>query len=144
MSADEAVSSGTGAHLVVLSRGEALRLLASVSLGRVGFTQQALPAIRPVNHLVDRGVVVIRTHSGSALLNHSLRSEVVAYEADDIDPATHTGWSVVVTGVATRVTDAEELARYQRLLTPWSGAAAGDVVRIEPELVTGYRLTTTP
>jgi nitroimidazol reductase NimA-like FMN-containing flavoprotein (pyridoxamine 5'-phosphate oxidase superfamily) len=130
--------------MVELSRGEALQLLASVSLGRVGFTQQALPAIRPVNHLVDQGVVVIRTHSGSALLNHSLRSEVVAYEADDIDATMHTGWSVVVTGVATRVTDSDELARYRRLLTPWSGAVMGDVVRIEPELVTGYRLVATP
>ncbi|MEU9190213.1 pyridoxamine 5'-phosphate oxidase family protein [Streptomyces sp. NPDC048484] len=130
--------------MVELSRGEALQLLASVSLGRVGFTQQALPAIRPVNHLVDQGIVVIRTHSGSALLNHSLRSEVVAYEADDIDATLHTGWSVVVTGVATRVTDSDELARYGRLLTPWSGAVMGDVVRIEPELVTGYRLVPTP
>ncbi|MDQ0779917.1 nitroimidazol reductase NimA-like FMN-containing flavoprotein (pyridoxamine 5'-phosphate oxidase superfamily) [Streptomyces aurantiacus] len=144
MSADEVMRPGAGTRMVELSRGEALHLLASVSLGRVGFTEQALPAIRPVNHLVDQGAVVIRTHSGSALLKHSMRSEVVAYEADDIDPTTRTGWSVVVTGVATRVTDSEELARYQRLLTPWSGAAMGDVVRIEPELVTAYRLVSTP
>ncbi|MFD8141548.1 pyridoxamine 5'-phosphate oxidase family protein [Streptomyces sp. NPDC059708] len=36
-----------------LDRAEALRLLATVSLGRVVFTHRALPAVRPVNHLVD-------------------------------------------------------------------------------------------
>jgi hypothetical protein len=43
-----------------LDRGEAMRLLASV-YGRVVFTQNALPAIRPMNHLVDEGRVIIRT-----------------------------------------------------------------------------------
>jgi hypothetical protein len=30
-----------------------MRLLETVSLGRVAFTARALPAIRPVSHLVD-------------------------------------------------------------------------------------------
>ena len=65
---------------------------------------------------------------------------MVAYEADEIDPATRTGWSVVVTGTATRVADPAELARYQRLLTPWIDAAMRQLVRIRPEIVSGYRL----
>ncbi|MGX4688404.1 pyridoxamine 5'-phosphate oxidase family protein [Streptomyces sp. JNUCC 63] len=140
MSTDRSVDTRAVVHLVEVSRKEALELLASVSLGRVGFTEQALPVIRPVNHLVDAGAVIMRTHPGSALLSHSLNSEVVAYEADDIDRVTHTGWSVVVTGVATRVTAPEELARYRRLLVPWIGTEMVHVVRIVPELVTGYRL----
>lgn len=36
-----------------LDRSEALRLLGTVPLGRVVFTHQALPAIRPVNHVVE-------------------------------------------------------------------------------------------
>lgn len=99
------------AHMVVLSREEALKLLGTVPLGRVAFTDQALPAIRPVNHIVAEGDIIVRTHGGSALLGHALQSEVVAYEADEIDPATRTGWSVVATGTATRVADAAELAR---------------------------------
>jgi len=136
------VPSGTGpsAHLVELSRDAALKLLGTVQLGRVSFTDQALPAIRPVNHIVDEGDIVVRTHGGSALLGRALLSEVVAYEADEIDPATRTGWSVVVTGTATRVADAAELARYRRLLTPWIDAEMGQVVRIRPEIVSGYRL----
>ena len=40
-----------------LERAEAMRLLASIGYGRVVFTLNALPAIRPVNHLVDDGRV---------------------------------------------------------------------------------------
>ncbi|KUL24688.1 hypothetical protein ADL12_36420 [Streptomyces regalis] len=126
--------------MVELSRVEALDLLGTVQLGRVAFTDQALPAIRPVNHLVVEGDIIVRTHGGSALLGRALLSEVVAYEADEIDPVTRTGWSVLVTGTATRVADAAELARYQGLLTPWIEAEMGQVVRIRPEIVSGYRL----
>jgi len=48
-----------------LTRDEALRRLASVSVGRLVFTIAGLPAIRPVNHLVDDGAVVVRSDLGS-------------------------------------------------------------------------------
>lgn len=89
---------------------------------------------------MNKGDIIVRTHGGSELLGHALLSEVVAYEADEIDLETRTGWSVVVTGTATRVTDAQELARYQKQLTPWIDARMEQVVRIRPEIVSGYRL----
>ncbi|WP_369240902.1 pyridoxamine 5'-phosphate oxidase family protein [Streptomyces sp. R21] len=128
------------ARLVELSRYEALKLLGSAPLGRVAFTDRALPAIRPVNHVMDGDTIVIRTHSGSALLKRTLDTEVVAYEADLLDPAARTGWSVVVTGIATRVSDPADLARYQAMLVPWVDAEMGHVVRIQPDIVSGYRL----
>lgn len=48
-------------EVVELDRDEAMRLLASVDHGRVVFTRAALPAIRPVNHLVVDGRVIVRT-----------------------------------------------------------------------------------
>ncbi|MGW3497323.1 pyridoxamine 5'-phosphate oxidase family protein [Streptomyces sp. NPDC001020] len=136
---------GASTHMVELDRDEALKLLGTVQMGRVAFTDQALPAIRPVNHVVGGdGTIVIRTHTGSTLLGHSLASEVVAYEADRIDPVTRTGWSVVVTGVASRVTAPDDVAHYRRLLVPWVNAEMAHVVRIVPELVTGYRLCAEP
>jgi len=36
-----------------------------VSVGRLVFTIAGLPAIRPVNHLVDDGAVVVRSDLGS-------------------------------------------------------------------------------
>ncbi|MGW0882280.1 pyridoxamine 5'-phosphate oxidase family protein [Streptomyces sp. NPDC002671] len=134
-------SSPAVARMVELGREESLRLLASVSMGRVGFTRQALPVIRPVNHLVTGdGDVVIRTHAGAALLTSASASEVVVYEADRIDEGSHTGWSVMVTGTASRVTDPPTLSRYHAELTPWVSRDMEYVVRIKAELVTGYRL----
>lgn len=130
---------------VELGGDEALRLLGSVSLGRIVFTRNALPAIRPVNHVLVDGDIVIRTHGDAALTRYTRQNEgegaVVAYEADDIDPATHLGWSVVVTGYARLVTDPRELARYQSLLRPWGSQRMDHAVRISPDLVTGVRLT---
>lgn len=128
----------TPRRLVELTRQESLRLLASVSFGRIVFTRDALPAIRPVNHIIDHGAIIIRTHLGSALL--SAIGIVVAYEADDIDPHEHVGWSVIVTGLATRVVNDDEMARYERLLRPWVNGQRNEIIRIRPELVTGFRL----
>ncbi|WP_406376955.1 pyridoxamine 5'-phosphate oxidase family protein [Streptomyces sp. NBC_00647] len=130
---------------VELDGGEALRLLGSVSLGRIVFTRHALPAIRPVNHVLVDGDIVIRTHGDAALTRYTRQYEgegaVVAYEADDIDPDTHLGWSVVVTGYARLVTDPRELARYRTLLRPWVSRRMDHTVRISPDLITGVRLT---
>jgi hypothetical protein len=66
-----------------LTRAEALQLLASVPVGRLVFTHQALPAIRPVNHLVEGDKVVIGLTAGSAIAASSgPGATVVAYEAE--------------------------------------------------------------
>ncbi|WP_079064167.1 pyridoxamine 5'-phosphate oxidase family protein [Streptomyces sp. NRRL F-4489] len=139
--ADRAASRRSSA----LDRAEALRLLGSVSLGRIVFTQDALPAIRPVNHLLHHGAVILRTHEGAVLaaLARQAADEgvVVAYEADAIDPATHCGWSVVVTGYCRLVTDPDDRAHYQALLHPWTDHRMEHVLRIRPDLVTGVRLS---
>ncbi|MFG2666505.1 pyridoxamine 5'-phosphate oxidase family protein [Streptomyces sp. NPDC048387] len=129
-----------------LDRAEALRLLGSVSLGRIVFTYQALPAIRPVNHLMDGEDIIVQLHDGSALTTIVTPTQadgvVVAYEADAIDPDTHIGWSVVVTGYAHLVTDERELARYAARLRLWAQhPAINSSLRIRPDLVTGMQLT---
>ncbi|MFJ9549248.1 pyridoxamine 5'-phosphate oxidase family protein [Streptomyces erythrochromogenes] len=127
-----------------LDRAEALLLLATVSLGRIVFTRHALPAVRPVNHFVDGEDIIVRIHEGGALGSLAAPAEapgvVVAYEADVIDPDTHLGWSVVVTGYARPVADADEADRYADVLRPWAGAPATGALRIRPDLVTGFRL----
>ncbi|WP_192583133.1 pyridoxamine 5'-phosphate oxidase family protein [Streptomyces albicerus] len=133
---------------IELHSAEALKLLGSVSLGRIVFTQYALPTIRPVNHVLDDGDIIIRTHEGAALTAHTRHADgegvVVAYEADAINPETHLGWSVVVTGYAHLVTDATEVDRYQTMLRPWVNRAMDYTVRIRPDLITGIRLTPAP
>jgi len=83
-------------ELQVIPRDEALRLLASAPVGRVVFTLRALPAVLPVNFVLDGDAVVFRTAPGSKL-TAAVRNAVVAFQVDQIDPQTQTGWSVVVT-----------------------------------------------
>ncbi|MQS17067.1 pyridoxamine 5'-phosphate oxidase family protein [Streptomyces kaniharaensis] len=128
-------------QMVPLDEEEALQLLGSAPFGRVVFTRHALPAIRPVNHVVVDGSIVIRTHEGAALTN-TVTGEpgVVAYEADAIDPVSRLGWSVVVTGYAHLVSAPATADGYRSLLTPWVEGSMDRVVRISPDLVTGFRL----
>ncbi|MET3984474.1 pyridoxamine 5'-phosphate oxidase family protein [Streptomyces sp. PvR034] len=127
-----------------LDRAEALGLVATVSLGRVVFTQHALPAVRLVDHLVEGGDIIVRIHDDGALASlvgpTDAPGVVVAYEADAIDPVTRLGWSVVVTGYACPVTDAAEAARFVSRLRPWVGRPMTGALRIRPDLVTGFRL----
>jgi hypothetical protein len=130
-------------RLEQISLRESMRLLGTVSLGRVAFTARALPAIRPVNHLVDGDFIIIRT-DGTAAITSTLKSEpdsvVVAYQADLIDYAEHLGWSVTIVGVARQVTDRDQAARYRRALRPWIAGEMDQVIAIHAELVTGFRL----
>ena len=119
-----------------------MSLLGSISLGRIVFTARALPAVRPVTHLVDGDHVIIRTDR-SAAITSELRNHVgtvVAYEADAIDMTEHLGWSVIVVGVARRVIDPDEAAVYRRALRPWVSGAKDQVIAVHAEMVTGFRL----
>ena len=123
-----------------LPHAEALALLDSVPIGRVLFSQQALPAIRLVNHVVDDQAVVIRTHAGAALLGSAHDGAVVAYEMDEVDLVRRSGWSVTMTGVATLVTEPAEQRRYRELVHPCVGGRMDQVVRISIDYLTGLRL----
>ena len=126
--------------LEVLSRAECLRLLAQSRVGRVVVTDRALPAAFPVNFALLDEDVVFMTTAGSKL-EAAEGEEVMAFEADEIDPVFHGGWSVLVQGLASVISDAEELARARALhLEPWTPAGHFQFVRIRAELVSGRRL----
>lgn len=125
-------------HMCAVSPGQALRLLASVPIGRVVFTSDALPAICLVDHAVVDGEVIIRCHDGAAVL--TAIDQVVAYEADLIAPDTRRGWSVTITGKAALVEAAHDVARYEQALQPCVDTPMNQVIRIAPGLITGYEL----
>ena len=126
--------------LELLTEAECMLLMATVSVGRIGVTIGALPAIFPVNFAVREGAVYFRTGVGTKLAaaaNHS----VVAFEVDRVDPLEHSGWSVLAIGTATQVTDPEELASLSGLpLGPWAEGERDHLVRIPVELVSGRRI----
>jgi Pyridoxamine 5'-phosphate oxidase len=80
MAGDEAVRAPfvTGPRQTLeLTPAECWDLLRGTSLGRVVFTMHAMPAIRPVNHLVDGRTIVFRSHLGSAITGHASRDGAV-------------------------------------------------------------------
>ncbi|MBN6050982.1 pyridoxamine 5'-phosphate oxidase family protein [Nonomuraea sp. RK-328] len=131
----------TARDLKELSQADALRLLAGAPIGRIVFTRHALPAVRPVNHIVVDGHIVIRSNPGTVISAEiAPAGAVVAFEADELDAEERLGWSVIVTGVARLVEDPEEAASYRERLTPWVAGEMDQVIRIRPEMVTGFEL----
>jgi hypothetical protein len=124
-----------------LPRAEAMSLLASVPVGRLVFTHQALPAIRPVNHLVEDDTIVIGLTPGSAIAaSTGSGGTVVAYEADALDLTGRLGWTVIVVGVARLVTEPEAALQHRARLQPWLSGAMADIIEISSEIVSGYQL----
>lgn len=122
-------------RLAELTRAESLRLLGEAPFGRIVYTVRALPAIVPVRHLVENGMVIVRSHVGG-----DCAGSVVAFQVDGTGPDDVLGWTVTVTGVARRVVDAEEIAHYESLIEPMVDMGNVEVIRVFPEIVTGYRL----
>ncbi|MCX4854067.1 pyridoxamine 5'-phosphate oxidase family protein [Streptomyces canus] len=124
-----------------LGRQECLRLMANAPIGRIVYTRRALPAVLPVNFTLDGDDAILLRTSAASELVRAIDGAVVAFEADDVDAARHCGWSVVVTGTATVVTDPAEHERLARTgPVSWVPAPQEVFVRIEPELVTGREL----
>jgi nitroimidazol reductase NimA-like FMN-containing flavoprotein (pyridoxamine 5'-phosphate oxidase superfamily) len=131
-----------GSALQCLSRDECLRLMASVPVGRIVYTRRALPAVELVNFALDEGDIVIRTDSGGKLAA-ATRGAVVAFEADQLDPAGQSGWSVTAVGPSSEVTDPGELTRLRTIgLKPWAPGERDHFIRISPVMLNGRRLRT--
>ncbi len=129
------------AGLEVLSEEECLGLLSSVHVGRVVYTDRALPAIQPVNFLLDNGAVVFLPGAGSRLAAATRWKAVVAFEADDFAETTRTGWSVTVVGRWRRVDSPDEINRLRKLpFRSWFRNADDHFVCIELAQVAGRRL----
>ena len=127
-------------ELEVLDRQRCLGLLETMRVGRLVFTEGALPAVQPVNFRVYDGDVVIRV-AGGAKLAAAVNNSVVAFEVDDLDPDLRAGWSVTVVGHADQILDVADLVEVSGIwLQPWVEGRRDHFVRIKAEQVTGRRL----
>lgn len=127
-------------ELEILERDQCLDLLQTVRVGRLVFTELALPAVQPVNFRVWQGDIAMRIASGQKLAA-AVDNHVVAFEADELDPDLRTGWSVTVIGHARLITDVDELVKLSGVfLQPWADGRCDYFVRIRTEQVTGRRL----
>jgi nitroimidazol reductase NimA-like FMN-containing flavoprotein (pyridoxamine 5'-phosphate oxidase superfamily) len=135
---------GDGRAVQVLSREECELLIAGADIGRVILTAQALPTALPVSYAVDGGDIVFCTSAGAKLAAAD-KGTVVAFEVDHFDPALRIGWSVVVTGLATVVTDPREIGRLEGLgIETWVDLSPTHYVRLSASMVSGRRVAPRP
>jgi hypothetical protein len=126
-------------ELDVLNRRQCLDLLQQVRVGRLVFTEDALPAVQPVNFRLWHDDIVIRV-AGGPKLDAATDNQVVAFEADELDPDLRTGWSVTVVGHAQRITDVDDLVQVSgTFVEPWVEGRRDHFVKIRTEKITGRR-----
>jgi uncharacterized protein len=128
--------------LELLSHLECVQLLTSAQVGRVVFTMAALPAVVPVTFAVHEAAVVMCT-AAETRLAAAADGGVLAFEIDELDPRTRTGWSVVVTGVAKLVTDPLASSRLHGIVAPWAPAHHDVFIRLPLTVVSGRRIVAT-
>jgi uncharacterized protein len=131
-------------ELVELDEAECLRLLAGHEIGRVVFTDAALPAAQPVTYVLDDEEVVFRTGGGGKLAA-ATRNAVVAFQVDRIDTDMGTGWTVLGVGQAYEVVVPERLAELaERMPTPWAPNPTAHTIAIPLQRLSGRRLVVVP
>ena len=124
--------------LEVLDRAECLRLLEGAAVGRIAGTSGALPVVLPVGYALDGDFIVVETGRGTTL-DFATSGSVVAFEVDNLHERGHSGWTVMVTGVAEEVVAEDEVRRVRSLVSGDREFAQQRFVRISSELVSGRR-----
>ncbi len=121
----------------ILSETECWNLLSSAALGRLVTVVDGQPEIFPVNFVVQRRTVLLRTAEGTKLVSAIVNKNVL-FEADDHNVAE--GWSVILRGTAQTLRTDEELDEADRAqLIPWTATSKQHYVRIRPLGLTGRR-----
>jgi nitroimidazol reductase NimA-like FMN-containing flavoprotein (pyridoxamine 5'-phosphate oxidase superfamily) len=129
-----------GRSFDILDEGECRRLLEGETIGRVAVSIGALPAVLPVNYVMDGGDVYFLTGQGTKF-SAALRGAAVAFEIDRVDVAYHHGWSVLAVGEAHEVPEPEAgRLRAELPLAPWAPGVREHLVRIHPEFLSGRRI----
>lgn len=126
--------------LVPLDEPECRRLLNTHGVGRIAIFTPDGPAVLPVNYLVAGPDIAFRT-SAEAVTARAAGTEV-AFEIDNIDDVTATGWSVLVVGELAAVTDQHEIQHLNTTARsePWAGGPRTHWMKLTPARITGRRV----
>ena len=124
----------------LLQGDECRQLLDLNEVGRISLSIGALPAIFPVNYMVDGDSIVFRTATGTQLAE-STGKGVLAFESGYIHPSGEGGWSVMAVGVPVEITDAA--ARHRLAMehpTRWTFTEEDRLFRLPIDMISGTRI----
>lgn len=121
---------------------ECYQLLAGRSVGRLGVVVEGYPLIIPVSYALDDQTILIRTAPGSVVARSA--GSDVAFQVDDLNLDSHSGWSVLARGRAEALTAAEALELTSRIppiiVQPWAPGDRPLWMRITPQDIAGRRI----
>lgn len=125
-------------HFEALGREQCLDLLESNHLGRVAWQAADLPQILPVTYATHQGSVYFRT-TPDGILSELAQPTRVALEVDELDQQTRSGWSIVLHGRTSAVSEPDALANLWAAdsLVPWAGGNRTLFICIRPDRVSG-------
>lgn len=104
----------------VLDEQQSYELLATTTIGRIGFVADGRVQIYPVNYAVSARELLLRT-SPDSLLGHLAEGPTeVSFEVDYHDPLGNTAWSVLLHGSISRAPE-ERAADILARVSPWAG-----------------------
>lgn len=127
--------------LEIIEEDACWELVASKQIGRLAVSIANDPDVFPLNYRVDDKSIVLQTLPGLKLAAAVLGNPV-AFEIDDIDEETHTGWSVVIHGYGQEINQVEDRLHAEDLqVKPWASGEKGRYIRILPDRVSGRRVT---
>jgi uncharacterized protein len=123
---------------------ECRRLIEDGGVGRVAFQSASGQHIVPVNYQLDRDSIVFRTTPYSELGRLGPGSEA-AFEVDELDTDSRSGWSVVAKGRVEVIPDNFQTAAirfFGKDPTPWAEGVRRLYLRLTWGELTGRRLAT--
>jgi uncharacterized protein len=127
-------------HFTRLSGDECRQLLRARGVGRVGWVSSDGPQVLPVSYTMTGDLIAFRTRPDT-VMGELLQPVEVAFEIDDVDEDTATGWSVLVRGMARGYLD--ELPEGLNLPSPWAPGEHPLTVVIEPSDYSGRAVSAT-
>ena len=131
------------ASFEILSYEDCVAHLKSGSIGRLAWVRADSPVVVPVNYAWDGEAIVMRSDPG-AKLDEVTQSEA-AFEVDQIDGVTRSGWSVLAVGRPVHADPANwspsAVPAGELSLETWVPGSKDHWIRLVPRNVSGRRLT---
>lgn len=130
-------------HFSTIDPDECWNLLATTTVGRLGFASDDGIAVLPLNFIVFEEAIYVRTNTETVIARLAEGCDDVAFEVDHHEDMFQSGWSVLVRG-STAEADADEAERAVHSSTrlgPWAPGERSLVIKLNPRRIDGRHVS---